>query len=147
MRLSLKSSIHPPTDLSMNFLGSLLLVSVLLMFSRYLHTVLHTVEGVIQSIRWTIRPPSKPYPRRRIAWQSHFFCKGTCTRSLSNMSENEDSQAEMKSSAHLSTNLSDIFSAEFSIPDLFVKGCANIFVAVSRHSRIGTNLCFGTKFL
>jgi hypothetical protein len=43
------------------------------------------------------------------------------------MSENEDSQAEMKSSAHLSTNLSDIFSAEFSIPDLFVKGCANIF--------------------
>jgi hypothetical protein len=30
---------------------------------------------------------------------------------------------EIKSSKHASTNLADIFRAEFTIPDLFVKGC------------------------
>ena len=31
---------------------------------------------------------------------------------------------EMKSSKHLNTNLANIFRAELSIPELFVKGCA-----------------------
>jgi hypothetical protein len=56
LRLFLKTSIRP--DLSMNFawIRVILHVSVLL---RYLHTIVHTVKGLIRSIRWhTVNQPA-----------------------------------------------------------------------------------------
>ncbi len=34
---------------------------------RHLHTVLHTVKGIIRPIRWTIQPPPASRPARRAA--------------------------------------------------------------------------------